>query len=161
LASLADWLAAFRRLHEGARRGSLDRIDRAAYLAGRAELGQVMLAAQRLSLRPGLTPRRSIRVARALQLDIEMGGHQLRSVTSDLSTGGLSTMLSRAPSVGDDVGLVLRLPVEAPVACRARVTDVRREAEQHRVSARFLDLSPQDCERLELLVFDAILAQFG
>jgi c-di-GMP-binding flagellar brake protein YcgR len=45
------------------------------------------------------------------------------------------------------------------VVCRARVTDVKAIGEQARVSARFLDLPPVDKERLELFVFDAVLAQ--
>jgi hypothetical protein len=154
---LADWIGAFRELHEKARRGGLLGSERMAYLAWREDLGRMMLAAQRLSLRPGMIPRRMVRVARALQLDLELEGQKLRAFTIDFSTGGFSTM--RAPSIGTDLTAALRLPAEAPVRCRARVTDVRSTGEHHRVSARFLDLSPEDKERLELFVFDAVLAQ--
>jgi c-di-GMP-binding flagellar brake protein YcgR len=119
----------------------------------------MMLAAQRLSLRPGMTPRRMVRVARALQVEIEIEGQKIRSFTLDFSTGGFSTTLPRPPSIGTDMTASLRLPAEAPVLCRARVTDVRAIGDHHRVSARFLDLTAEDRERLELFVFDAVLAQ--
>ncbi len=47
--SLADWLAAFRELHEKAHRGELAPRERAAYHAGRDELARALLAAQRLT----------------------------------------------------------------------------------------------------------------
>ena len=156
---LTDWVGAFRELHEKARRGGLLGSERATYLGWRDDLGRMMLAAQRLSLRPGMTPRRMVRVARALQLDLELDGQKLRSFTIDFSTGGFSTMLPRAPSIGTDMTAALRLPAEAPVVCRARVTDVRSTGDHHRISVRFVDLSSDDRERLELFVFDAVLAQ--
>jgi len=156
---LGDWVTGFRELHEKARRGGLLGSERVTYLAQRDELGRMMLAAQRLSLRPGMTPRRMVRVARALQLDLELEGQKLRCFTIDFSTGGFSTTVPRAPSIGTDMSASLRLPAEAPVVCRARITDVRPLGDNHRISVRFLDLTSSDRERLELFVFDAVLAQ--
>ena len=62
----AEWVKAFRDLHERAKRGALDGRDRSDYLAARDELARVLLATQRVALQPGQRPRRALRVARAL-----------------------------------------------------------------------------------------------
>ncbi len=65
--SLADWLAEFRGLHQRAASDQLSPPEWVAYRQGREELARALLAAQRLSLKPGETPRQALRVARALQ----------------------------------------------------------------------------------------------
>ncbi len=107
---LADWLRSFRDLHERARDGSLLPGEESTYHASRDELARAMLAAQKLALKPGETARRSLRVARALQLDLQIGGVHQRTVTLDLSTGGFATLLARPPLLGEVVGVTLRLP---------------------------------------------------
>ena len=159
MTSLSEWLAAFRELHERARRGSLAPGEQAAYRSGRDELARALLAAQRLTLKSGETPRQALRVARALQIQLDLPTSRERSVTIDLSTGGFSVLLPKAPPLGDDVGVSLRLPAAEPVACRARVTDVRPQAGQVRVAAHFVGMAPSERERLELFVFDTVLAQ--
>lgn len=159
MGSLSDWIAAFRELHERARRGALTPSEAAAYRSGRDELARALLAAQRLTLKSGETPRQALRVARALQLELDLPTARERSVTIDLSTGGFSALLDKAPPVGDEFGVSLRLPAADPVVCRARVTDVRPQAGHVRVAARFEGLPPADRERLELFVFDTVLAQ--
>jgi hypothetical protein len=157
--SLSEWISAFRELHERARRGALAPGEQNAYRAGRDELARALLAAQRLTLKSGETPRQALRVARALQLELDLATSRQRSVTIDLSTGGFSTLLDKAPPVGDDMGVSLRLPAADPVVCRARVTDVRPQAGHVRVAARFEGMPTADRERLELFVFDTVLAQ--
>lgn len=159
MGGLADWIAAFRELHERARRGALTPGEQASYRSGRDELARALLAAQRLTLKSGETPRQALRVARALQLELDLPTSRQRAVTIDLSTGGFSALLDRSPPVGDDMGVSLRLPAAAPVVCRARVTDVRPQAGHVRVAARFEGMPAEDRERLELFVFDTVLAQ--
>jgi len=157
--SLADWISAFRELHERARRGALTPSELAAYRSGRDELARALLAAQRLTLKSGETPRQALRVSRALQVELDLPTARQRAVTIDLSTGGFSTLLDKAPPVGDDMGVSLRLPAADPVVCRARVTDVRPQGGHVRVAARFEAMPLPDRERLELFVFDTVLAQ--
>ncbi len=158
MTSLTEWLSAFRELHERARRGSLTPGEQTAYRTGRDELARALLAAQRLTLNTGETPRQALRVARALQIELDLPTARERAVTIDLSTGGFSTLLAAAPPLGEDLGISLRLPAADPLVCRARVTDARPQAGQVRVAARFMDLPPADRERLELFVFDTVLA---
>ncbi|HET8538276.1 MAG TPA: PilZ domain-containing protein [Anaeromyxobacter sp.] len=161
MGGLAQWLLEFRQLHERARRGQLSQRELQVYRSGRDELARALLAAQRLTLRPGETPRRALRVARALQVDVDLGVARDRAVTIDLSTGGFSCLLAKAPPVGDEVGFSLRLPAAAPLAGRARVTDVKVLPGNVRVSFHFANQTDADKERLELFVFDTVLGQLS
>jgi hypothetical protein len=158
VSAFADWLRGFRELHERARQRSLNAGEEETYLAMREELARAMLAAQRLSLKPGETPRRALRVARALQLDLELGAINQRTVTLDLSTGGFSTLLAKPPGLGEEVKISMRLPASEPLTCRARITEVKPLAGSARVSAQFLELPAADLERLEFYIVDAVLA---
>jgi hypothetical protein len=157
--SLSEWLSAFRELHERARRGSLGPGELATYRNGRDELARALLAAQRLTLKSGETPRQALRVARALQIELDLPTSRERAVTIDLSTGGFSALLTKAAPLGDDLGVALRLPAAEPVVCRARITDARPQAGHVRVAASFVNLQAAERERLELFVFDTVLAQ--
>ena len=161
MVSLAEWLAAFRDQHERARRGVLTPSEEQAYRAGRDELAKTLLLGQRLTLQAGQTPRQALRVARALQIELTLPTLTVKAITLDLSTGGFSTALAAAPPLGDELGVTLRLPATGGLSCRARITDVRPHGSQHRVAARFLQLAEQDRERLEIFVFDMVLAQLG
>ncbi len=161
MSGLAQWLLEFRQLHEKARRGQLSERERQAYRNGRDELARALLAAQRLTLRPGETPRRALRVGRALQVDLDLATARDRAVTLDLSTGGFATLLAKAPPLGDECGYSMRIPAAEPLAGRARVGDVKPLAGNVRVAFQFVKMSPGDRERLELFVFDTVLAQLS
>jgi hypothetical protein len=158
MAGLAEWLQGFRQLHEKARRGPLQGAVLEAYRAGRDELARALLAAQRLALRPGETPRRALRVARALQVDLDLVTSRERAVTIDLSTGGFACLLAKGPPVGEEVGFSLRLPASDPLVGRARVQDVKVLPGNARVSFAFVNQSEEEKERIEMFVFDTVLA---
>jgi hypothetical protein len=157
--SLAEWLRTFRELHEGARQGKLDPRQEANYRAGRDELARALLAAQRLTLKPGETPRQALRVARALQVDLDLLPSSVRAITVDLSTGGFSCLLAKAPPLGDDVRFSLRIPGAEPLAGHARVADVKALQGNVRAAFQVSGLDANDRERLELFVFDTVLSQ--
>ena len=159
MAGLAEWLLAFRQMHEKARRGQLQDRDLDTYRAGRDELARALLAAQRLALRPGETPRRALRVARALQVDLDLVTSRERAVTIDLSTGGFSCLLTKGPPVGEEVGYALRLPATEALSGRARVQDVKVLPGNVRVSFSFTGQGVAERERVEMFVFDTVLAQ--
>jgi hypothetical protein len=157
--SLAEWLSTFRDMHERARRGQLNPRESAVYRAGRDELARALLAAQRLTVKPGETPRQALRVSRALQVDLDLPTSHAKAVTVDVSTGGFSTLLSKAPSLGEEVRFALRMPASEPLSGQCRVTDVKAQTGNVRVSFRFVGLSDADREKLEVFVFDTVLAQ--
>ena len=157
LGGLSGWLRDFRELHERARKGALPLGELATYEASRDELSRAMLAAQKLTLKPGETARRALRVSRALQVDIEVGGTSQRAVTLDISTGGFATMLALPPGLGDLMQVTLRLPGAELLACQARIVEVRPLTGSTRVAARFVDLPKSSLERLEFLIIDTVL----
>ena len=159
MSSLSEWLSGFRTLHEKARRRMLGPGEEHTYRAGRDELARALLAAQRLTLKTGQTARLALRVARALQIEMDLPTSREKSVTLDLSTGGFSTLLAKAPPLGDVVGISMRLPAAEPLVCKVRITDVRPQAGHVRVAGSFVDLTADERERLELFIFDAVLAQ--
>ena len=156
--SLSEWLAAFRQLHERARRGPLSPRDQALYRAGRDELARAMLAAQHLTLRPREIARRALRVARALQIDLDFGVSRERAVTLDVCVGGFSCLLAKAPPLGDEAKFSLRMPAAEALTGTARVNDVKPHAGNVRVAFQFTGLDEEAKERLERFVFDAVLA---
>jgi hypothetical protein len=158
---LAEWLQGFRQLHERARRGQLNEADLARYRTGRDELARALLAAQKLQLKTGEVPRRALRVARALQVDLDFGTSAARAVTTDISTGGFSCLLAKAPQLGDEAKFILRMPAAEALSGRARVQDVKPNQGNVRVSLSFLGLADADRERVELFVFDTVLAQLA
>jgi hypothetical protein len=161
MGTLTEWLLGFRTLHEKARRGQLRDADAVRYRAGREELARALLTAQRLQLKPGETPRRAMRVARALQVDLDLGTAQHRAVTVDISTGGFSCLLPKAPALGEEIGFSLRIPASEPIAGRARAQDVKALPGNVRVAFMFKTISDADRERMELFVFDTVLAQLA
>jgi hypothetical protein len=159
--SLAEWLRAFRAMHEKAVRGQLDAGEQVTYRAGQDELARALLAAQRLTLKPGETPRQTLRVARALQVDISLLTSNVRAITVEFSVGGFSCLIAKSPPVGDEVGFSLRLPSAQPIAGKARVVDLKPLQGNVRVAFQFVGLDSKDRDRLELFVFDTVLSQLA
>ncbi len=157
--SLAEWLKNFRAMHERARAGTLSKPEWEAYRAARDELARALLQAQRLTVKPGETPRQSLRVARALQVDLDLITSNVRAITIDLSIGGFACLIAKAPPAGDEYSFALRIPAAEPLAGKVRVVDVKPQQGNVRVSFAFSGLSPEDRERVELFVFDTVLSQ--
>jgi len=157
--SLAEWLKQFRAMHERARAGKLSKAEEEAYRGARDELARALLQAQRLTVKPGETPRQSLRVARALQVDLDLVTASARAITIDLSTGGFACLLAKAPPAGDEYSFTLRIPGADPLLGKVRVADVKPQQGNVRVSFAFSGLSPEDRERVELFVFDTVLSQ--
>ena len=157
---LREWIAAFRFLHEKARRDSLTALEEGAYREARDDLAAMLLAAQRLSLNPNDTAREALRVVRALPLDLRLAAGPVRAQTLDISTGGFSSIIDRAPQQDEVVACSLRLS-SGPLLGSARVTSILDQGGTFRVSFRLEALSRADRERLGTEVMDAALEQLA
>jgi hypothetical protein len=160
--NLQVWLSEFCKLHERAYRGSLSPQERSEYVAARNELARAVLKTMRVSLQPGQVPRRSLRAALALPLTLQMPGGKLSTVTQDISSGGFSTFLPVAPVAGLVVPFSLRLSRgSAPIEGQARLAGVdgAGKGPTSRVGFAFQDLDADSVERVELTVFDSVVAQ--
>jgi hypothetical protein len=158
---LAQWLVGFRALHGRAKQGPLAGLDAEAYLAGREELARALTAAQGVAVQPGQSPRQALRVARALQVELESPVRKDRLTTFDLSLGGFSALLARAPMPDEVLTATLRLPGVDPVVATVTVAGMKAQPGNVRVSFSFARLEGPVAERLELALFDAVLAQLG
>lgn len=159
--SFAEWLVEFRRVHAEAKRGALSGPSLAEYLEARNELARALLAAQHVALEPGMQPRRSLRAARALQADIAFFDGTVRVATRTLSSGGFAAVLAKPQKVGEEVKVTLRVPGGEVLQAEARVVESKQQAGNAHVSFQLVGLSEKDVERLEVLVFDAVLEQLG
>ncbi len=157
---LAEWLRAFRALHEKARGGALTPDESAAYLAGRDELASALISAQRLLVDASDPPRKALRVALALQVDLESSTSWVRAVTSTVSVGGFSALLAKAPAPGERLNCFIRIPGGERIAGKVVPGAVKPQAENVSASFVFTQLRDSDRERLEFVVFDTALSQF-
>ncbi|HTT71700.1 MAG TPA: PilZ domain-containing protein [Anaeromyxobacteraceae bacterium] len=156
---LGDWLNAFRETHEKSKQGTLSARDLSAYRAARDELARALLAAQHLTVQPGQQPRRALRVARALQANLEFRDGTVRALTQDISAGGFSALIAKPPQLDEEVVVTLRIPGQEPVKVEARVNEVKPLVGNARVSFVFQHLAEALAERVETFVFDAVLAE--
>jgi PilZ domain len=159
--SLADWLRVFRTLHDKAMKGELKGSDASDYRAGCDELARALMVAQRLTPKAGEVPRHTLRVARALQVDLETPVSRVRAMTVDLSVGGFSVLVGKALSPNEEQTANLRIPGGDPVVTTVLPGEVRQQAGSVRVSFTFKKLTDADRSRLELLVMDTALSQLA
>jgi hypothetical protein len=157
---LQRWLSQFCEMHGRAAQGKLSPGERIEYLAARDELARALLSAQRSLLQPGQTPRRSLRAALALPLTLLLPKGRLSVVTQDISAGGFSTLLAAPPPIGLVVQFSLRLSRKSdPIEAHARLVAIHPTGSGIRAGFAYQDLAPEEIERIELAVFDTVVAQ--
>ena len=156
---LAEWVSTFKALHERAKRGTLDGVEAGTYKAGRDALTRALVAAQGLTRRPDQSPREALRIARVLQVDLESRVRLERLATSELSLGGFSARMARAPAPDEELTATLRLPGTEPVSARVKVAGVNVQPGSVLVSFSFHGLEKASAERFEMAIFDFVLAQ--
>jgi hypothetical protein len=156
---LAQWVSAFKALHEKAKRGALVGDEDRDYKAGREALARALVAAQGLTRTPGQTPREALRLARVLQVQLESRVRSERIATSELSLGGFSARMARAPAPDEELTATLRLPGAEPVAAGVKVVGVQVQPGFVVVSFSFRKLEAASAERLEVAIVDFVLAE--
>lgn len=157
--SLKEWLVRFKAQHELARAGTLSGDGLADYRAGRDELARALLGAQVAALKTGERPRQALRVARALQADLEWSVDKVRVVTQDLSVGGFSALLAKSPPTDEEVKVQFRLPGPELLDGRAQVVGALVQPAAVRVSFAFVGMAQAERDKLEFVVFDTVLQQ--
>jgi hypothetical protein len=159
--SIADWLRVFRTLHERAKKGELRGTDASDYRAGCDELARALMAAQRLTPKPGEAPRHALRVARALQVDLETPTSKVRATTVDVSVGGFSVLVGKAPPANEEHTASIRVPGGDPIVTAVVPGEVKPQPGSVRIAFTFKRLPEADRDRLELLVMDTALSQLA
>ena len=156
---LIEWLKGFRVLHEAAKNGTLSADELVHYRSACDELARALLVAQRCGVRPGQQPCRALRMARALQLDLDFPDGAERAMTTEVSAEGFEALLSSPPRAGKEVRFSLRIPGGDPMRGSARVAEVRQQPGNVRASFAYVGIGAAEVDRLQQFVFDAVLAQ--
>jgi hypothetical protein len=155
--TLKRWLAAFCDLHELYRQGTIGYAEKRWYRQARDELAQLLLRAQGVGLRPGQIPRKSLRVAVALEVTVHLVDGDRQAVTEDISSAGLCLVTGNGSDIPPDVRMTVRLDEAIVVAVRSCRVDVVPRGTALRIGFRFEDLSPDDADRIETKVFDIVV----
>lgn len=152
-----EWIAAFRELHERAQAGDLDEADATRYARERTALTNALLSAQRLSLKPGLQRRQTLRLVKELPVELDAKPSPAYTNTLDITTGGFAVLLEQPLRVGDRLDFTIGLRI-GPVSGRARVVNLQRKGRPYRVGFTFEDISSTDVGRIDTEVFDGVLS---
>lgn len=158
---IADWLRVFRALHDKAKTGGLSPEDAEAYRDGCDELARALMASQRLVAKPGEAPRHALRVARAVQLDLESPLSHVRAMTVELGASGFSAILAKAPPPGEEQRCTLKIPGGGELHATVLPGEVKPQPGSARVAFSFKDLPDAERAKLELLVIDTALSQLA
>ncbi len=157
---LADWLRVFRMLHEKAKKGELTGSDAEDYRGGCDELARALIAAQRLTLKPNEVPRHALRVARALQVNLETKVSSIRATTIDVSVAGFSVLLGKVPP-NEEQTATIRIPGDEPIVVGVLPGEWKQQPGTVRVAFLFQKLPDPARQRLEMLVIDTALSQLA
>ena len=157
---LREWIAGFRQLHERAKSSGLSADESRAYSEGRDDLAAMLVAAQRLTLGPGETPREVLRVVRSLPVEVRSGERAVQAMTLDISRGGFSAMVPQPPEPGKTTSFTIRLAT-GEISGQARVANVLYVDGAFRVSFKFQGIGGAELERMNSEVLDGALEQLG
>lgn len=153
----SQWIASFRALHERVSRGEANEDDRRRHKAMREELAVSLLASQGQEAPPGGPARKHFRVPQVFPVEVN---NIYRVVTKDISRSGFSAMINATLEVGQEVTFSLTLTRGAPpITGRARVAVLTKLVGTSRVGFAIDSLNDADAERLEMALFDAVLAR--
>lgn len=157
---LTYWLSQFCSWHEKFKSGTLDVDALPAYMQARADLGSILVLAQRLEIRANVGARQAVRVARAVPVEFDLRSGKASSLTQDISVTGLSALVGEAPSVGTLAPFRLKLGRDIqPIAGRCRVVANVPLQGSVRMAATFDGIGKEGRSRMEALVFDAICSE--
>jgi hypothetical protein len=152
----SQFLTDFRALHHVARRGQLHGDDRRHYEAVRDELARAVCESQRVQPPPGQTWRSILRVQRAVRVDLHLPSGPLTTTTTELTATCITAVVPNRVPFGTRVGVRLHTAFREHVVCHGCV--LASTASPPRLSLQLEALHPRDEERIEMVIFDALLA---
>lgn len=153
----SQWIASFRALHQRVSRGEASDEDKQRHRAMREELAASLVASQGQSVPPGSQARKHFRVPQVFPVEID---NVHRIVTRDISRLGFSALLNGSLKLGDEVRFSLTVSRAAePITGRAHVASLTKLQGSARLGFAIDSMSEDDAERLEMALFDAVLAR--
>lgn len=150
-------------LHQKRKHNALDASESARYEALREDFARAYVKANRISMRPGQTPRQVVRVPSAIQVELTFGPRIDKTITLDLSPLGLAALVGADIAIGTPCAFLLRVRPD-PLRGRGRIVSCSRYgsgSSSFRVSVAFDTLTGPDVGRLEDLVLETALNALG
>jgi hypothetical protein len=158
---MKEWLLEFKKLHAKFRANELSGADRRDYLIARDQLADALIKSQGMQRGPNETPRQAFRVAQAIQVEIRIGDEKIQALTLDISRGGFSALLAARLDMDQVVTFTLKLPGSDTLSGKIQVISAKRQGVTSRFSFAFTNISEQDQNRLETLLFDWALSRIN
>ncbi len=143
------------------RAGTLHGDERSAYRATADAFLDLVLANQNAGSRTAHQPRRSVRVARSIEVDLTERRVPGRSLSLDIGLGGFSALLARPLDLDTTFMVRLRLRGEEWISPRVQVASVQARRGVYRVSFAFVALSEDNRDLLEMAIVSDLLAKLG
>ena len=157
---LTYWLSQFCSWHEKLKSGTLGVDLLPVYMQARADLGAILVLAQRLEIRANDGARLSVRVARAVPVEFDLRSGKASSLTQDISVSGLSALVGEAPAVGTLAPFRLKLSRDSqPIVGRCRVVANIPLQGSMRMAATFEEIAQDGRSCIETLVYDTICSE--
>jgi hypothetical protein len=151
----AEWMVAFKRVHEHAKKHGSDEKHKGM----KEELARSLVAAQGLTVPEGQTHRKTFRIAQAWQLELD---GMYKCLTRDVSGGGFSALVPGSFTFGQEVRFSIRIGGgQEPVTGTAKVVASVKQAGNSRVSFNIVSVPTADVDRFENAIFDSVLSRYG
>jgi len=154
----SEWMGVFRELHTRLKADQLSPKERERYLSMREELARSLAAAQGLTVPEGENARRYFRVAQVFVLELN---NLARSMTRDVSRSGFSATVPGAFVENDTLSFAITLGRgQEPITGQGHVVSSIKQQGNSKVSVAIDVLNEANAERLEIALFDSVLARF-
>lgn len=155
----AQWLAAFRALHDQAKKAPLDPNGADRYRAMKDELARSLLQSEGKRAEGNAPPRRQFKVPTVHQIEVA-GLH--RATTTELSCTGFTALVPAMIKEGQLIGFVLSLArSQEPIRGDCIVQAALKQPNQLvRLTCTFTKLEESQLERIEQTLFDVALTRF-
>jgi hypothetical protein len=157
---LDTWVTDFREMHKRAKAGTLSQAEAASYFRLRNEIAKGVLASQRVTVPPEMPPRRMVRIARAVKVDLLSWDEMVSGLTTSIGSGGFGANLPKRLRDREGLNAVLHLPEDREIKAGARVVGASNTpGRSWSTSFQFVDVGLAAQEMLESFVFDVILKE--
>ena len=155
--TIREAIVRFRELHQEFKAGAFKSPDaRKFYESERDDFFAALVTAQQLGLRPGQSPRQSLRLTREERLVVILGPRREGTLTLDLGIGGFAALVGPlAAHITCD--FELGAPPDVLRGKARVVASVKQPDGSVRTSFQILSMPPEDKQKLETLVVDAVL----
>ena len=152
-------LSQFCEWHDSFKKGVLAEETIEPYMQARRDICGILLLGQRLALEPAAVPRGSLRVVHAYQIEFGFSSGIVLSVTHDISTSGLSALVSDSPPVGSVVPMRLKVGGGTTIVGRCQVVKIVPRQASLQMGVAFEGLPADARDKIETAVCDVIATE--